>query len=148
MATVAEPKLMTAEEFMAADLGEGTFELVRGKVIEIPPPMPQHGRVCVNTGFALESYGRQSGLGYVLSNDSAVLTERGPDTVRGLEVCFYSHARWPRSQVGTTLPPVPPDLAVEVASPTTRPATLFRRVGECLEAGVSLVWVVYSRSAR
>ena len=75
MATAAQPKLLTAEEFMAADLGEGTFELVRGEVVEVPPPMPEHGRVCVNSGFALESYGRQSGLGYALSNDSAVLTE-------------------------------------------------------------------------
>ena len=91
------PKLLTAEEFMAADLGEGTFELVRGEVVEVPPPMPEHGRVCVNVGFVLETYGRQSGLGYALSNDSAVVTERGPDTVRGADVCFYSHARWPRA---------------------------------------------------
>ena len=69
-------------------------------------------------------YGRQSGLGYALSNDSAVLTERDPDTVRGADVCFYSHARWPRIQVGKTLPPVPPDLAVEVVfagQPARRP---------------------------
>ena len=76
---------------MKADLGEGTFELVRGEVIEVPPSMPEHGRVCVNVGFTLESYGRQSGYGYALSNDSAVVTERGPDTVRGADVCFYSH---------------------------------------------------------
>jgi hypothetical protein len=33
MATVTQTKLLTAEEFMAADLGEGTFELVRGEVV-------------------------------------------------------------------------------------------------------------------
>src|SRR5277367_6034199 len=102
MATVAQPKLLTAEEFMAADLGEGTFELVRGEVIELPPPMPEHGRVCGNAFFVLETYGRQSGLGYGRTNVSAVLTERELDTVRGVDVCFYSHARWPRSQVGRT----------------------------------------------
>ena len=32
MATATKTKLMTAEEFMAADLGEGIFELVRGEV--------------------------------------------------------------------------------------------------------------------
>ncbi len=148
MATVAQPKLMTAEEFMAADLGEGTFELVSGEVIEMPPPMPEHGRVCVNAGFVLELYGRQSGLGYVLSNDSAVLTGRGPDTVRGVDVCFYSHARWPRSQVGRTLPPVPPDLAVEVVSPSNRPGTLLRKVGEYLDSGVPLVWVINPKKRR
>ena len=27
------------------------FELVRGEVIELPPPMKIHGRVCINVGF-------------------------------------------------------------------------------------------------
>ena len=48
MATVAQTKLLTAEEFMAADLGEGTFELVRGEIVEVPPAMPEHGVVCAN----------------------------------------------------------------------------------------------------
>ncbi len=116
MATVAETKLLTAEEFMAADLGDGNYELVRGEIVEMPRPTPEHGRVCMNVGFALELFGRQTGLGYAITNDSAVLTERDPDTVRGPDVCFYTHARWPRSQLGTGLPPVPPDLAVEVYS--------------------------------
>jgi Uma2 family endonuclease len=146
MATATQAKLMTAEEFMAADLGDGTFELVRGEVIEVPPPMPEHGRVCVNTGFVLETYGRQSGRGYALSNDSAVLTERDPDTVRGADIAFYSHERWPRSEVGKTVPPVAPDVAVEVYSPGNRPGTMSRKVAEYLSAGALMVWVIYPAS--
>ena len=138
MATVAEPKLLTAEEFMAADLGEGNFELVRGEVVEVPPAMPDHGRVCMKASFVLETYGRQTGLGYALTNDSAVLTERGPDTVRGPDVCFYSHTRWPESQLGDGLPPVPPDLAVEVVSPRNHPSEMLRKISEYLAVGVSL----------
>lgn len=48
MATGTTTKLMTAEEFMTAELGEGTFELVRGEVVKTPPPMPKHGLVCGN----------------------------------------------------------------------------------------------------
>jgi Uma2 family endonuclease len=145
VATVTQTKLLTAEEFMAADLGEGTFELVRGEVVVMaPPPMPEHGRVQLSAGFVLESFGRQSGFGYCLT-ESAVLTERGPDTVRGPDVCFYSYARWPRAEVGNSLPPVPPDLAVEVVSPGNRPGAIFKKVAEYLEAGVALVWVVYPR---
>jgi Uma2 family endonuclease len=145
MATAMQPqtKLLTAEEFMAADLGEGTFELVRGEVIEVPPPMPEHGRVCGNTFFVLETYGRQSGRGYALSNDSAVLTERDPDTVRGADVAFYSHVRWPRSEVGKSVPPVPPDLAVEVYSPSDRRGAMSRKVAEYVLAGTLMVWVIY-----
>jgi Uma2 family endonuclease len=143
MATATQTKLLTAEEFMAADLGDGTFELVRGVVIEVPPQTPEHGLVCANTSFALETYGRQSGRGYTLSNDSAVLTERGPDTVRGADVAFYSHARWPRAEVGKTVPPVPPDLAVEVYSPSDRQGAMSRKVAEYLSAGTLMVWVIY-----
>jgi Uma2 family endonuclease len=147
MATVAQPKLMTAEEFMAADLGEGTFELVRGEVVPVPPTMPKHGRVCSKTIRILDTFGVQSGYGYCLTG-SAVATERGPDTVRAPDVCFYSHARWPESEIGDGLPPVPPDLAVEVVSPRDRPAGILRKVVEYLEAGVPLVWVVYPKRRR
>jgi Uma2 family endonuclease len=143
MATAAEPKLLTAEEFMAADLGDGNYELVRGEIVEMPRPTPEHGRVCMNAGFALELFGRQTGLGYAITNDSAVLTERDPDTVRGPDVCFYTHARWPRSQLGKGLPPVPPDVAVEVYSPGNRRGKMNKKIWEYLEIGVLLVWVVY-----
>ena len=140
MATVT---IVTADEFMKMDLGPGTFELVRGEVIEVPPPMPEHGRICLNSGFVLESFGRQTGYGYVICNDSAVQTERGPDTVRGADVCFYSHARWPRAEVGRSVPPVAPDLVIEVYSPGNRAGEMRAKVHEYLEAGALMVWVVH-----
>jgi Uma2 family endonuclease len=141
MATVTQTKLLTAEEFMAADLGEGRFELVRREVVLVPPTMPEHGRVCSRINWILETFGRTSGFGYCLS-DSAVSTERGPDTVRGPGISFYSHVRWPESKIGTGLPPVRPDLAVEVVSPGNRPGEMQRKVSEYLEAGVLLVLVI------
>ncbi len=146
MATVVETKLLTAEEFMAADLGEGNFELVRGEIVEMPLAMPEHGRICLNVGFVLEPFGRQTGYGYALSNDTAVVTERGPDTVRGPDICFYSNARWPRAQVGKILPPVPPDVAVEVYSQGNRRGKIQTKISEYLGAGALLVWVVYPES--
>lgn len=142
MATTSRA-LITADEFMAMDLGEGTFELVRGEVIELPPAMPEHGLVCGNTAGILFNYGRQTGYGYVLSNDSAVQTERGPDTVRGADVSFYSQARWPRSEVGRRLPPIAPDLVAKVFSPSNRRPKMFGKVQEYLDAGVLMVWVIH-----
>jgi Uma2 family endonuclease len=145
MATVIEPKLMTAEEFMAADLSEGTFELVRGEVIELPPTMPDHGVVCANVGGVFWDYGRRSGYGYTVSNDAGIQTERDPDTVRGADISFYSHARWPISKVSGHLIPVPPDLAVEVVSPGNHRGAILKKVLEYLEVGVLMVWVVYPK---
>ena len=140
MATVT--KLITADEFLEMDLGEGIFELVRGEIVELPLPMPAHGRYCGNSYFLLETFGRTTGLGYALSNDSAVKTERGPDSVRGADISYYSRALWPRERIGKGLIPVPPDLVVEVLSPSNRPAEMSQKIYEYLAAGVLMVWLI------
>lgn len=141
MATAS--KLMTAEEFMAADLGEGTFELVRGEVIEMPPPGPDHGRISFKAGFVLEIFGARTGFGYCVGNDSAVQTERGPDTVRGPDMAFYSSVRLPRPALTGSAPPVPPDLVIEVFSPSNTARQMREKVNEYLNAGVLMVWVLH-----
>jgi Uma2 family endonuclease len=143
MATASQPKLMTAEEFMAADLGEGRFELVRGQVIELPRARPDHSVVRGNVAGKLVRYGDRSRHGYPLSN--GVLTERGPDTVRVPDVSFYSHARWPVASVSGDVVPTPPDLAVEVVSPGNRSGAILTKVSEYLDAGVLMVWVVHPK---
>jgi Uma2 family endonuclease len=140
--------LITAEEFLRMDLGPGHFELIKGRLVEFPLALPEHGRIGMSTGFVLEDYGRRSGYGFALCNDTVVLTERGPDTVRGPDVCFYRQARWPREQVGRVLPPVPPDLAVEVVSRGNSAAKILAKVSEYLAVGVPAVWVVYPKGRK
>ena len=41
-----------------------------------------------------------------------------------------------------------PDLAVEVLSPDDRPRDVLDKVGEYLEAGVPLVWVIDPRKSK
>ena len=149
MATDVKTKLLTAEEFMAADLGDGTFELVRGEVIQVPPTMPEHGLICMNLVVALRDLRQARQVTATqLSNDSAVVTERGPDTVRGADISYYRHEQWPRSEVGSTLPPVHPDLVVEVYSPGNRSGKILEKVAEYLDAGIPLVWIVYPKSRK
>ena len=57
-------------------------ELVQGRIITMPPPQPRHGQVCVKVIRILDRYVEEHDLGQVLSNDSGVITERDPDTVR------------------------------------------------------------------
>ncbi|MEO6810028.1 MAG: Uma2 family endonuclease [Isosphaeraceae bacterium] len=142
MATTTR-RLITAEEFLDMDLGEGFHELVRGEVIEVPPPKHPHGRVCMKIGYRLEFYGRESGYGYVLSNDTAVVTERGPDTVRGADLMFYSKARLPESRLDDSALDIVPDLVVEVVSPGNRASEIRSKIHEYLNAGVFMVWIAY-----
>ncbi|QDV33867.1 Uma2 family endonuclease [Tautonia plasticadhaerens] len=143
MATEAKPKLITAEQFMAMDLGEGMHELVRGEIVEVTPPGGWHGFVSANATFVLAKFGRDTGHGYPLSNDTAVLTGRDPDSVRGGDVLYYSNARWPRGQAGPGIPPLAPDLVVEVYSPSDRPGKMWEKIAEYFNAGIPMVWVLY-----
>ena len=86
IAVLAPQKLkMNVDEFYdfvnAPENRNGCFELVRGEVIEGSRPTRIHGRVCINTGFALETYARKRKKGYVVSNDSGVILEYDPGTV-------------------------------------------------------------------
>ena len=141
MATDARTRLLTAEEFMELDLGEGVHELVRGEIIEVPPARVRHGRVCMKIGVALDTFGTRTGHGFALGNDTAVVTTRGPDTVRGGDVLYYSNARWGDRPLGDDLPPIVPDLVVEVRSPSDRPGAIRQKVSEYLDAGIAMVWI-------
>ena len=129
---------------MAADLGEGTFELVRGEMVEVPPPMPEHGRVCVNAAIRPRIYGRQSGYGYCLVQRLGRADRARPRHGSRRRRLLLQ----PRSLASIAgrqdLPPVPPDLAVEVVSPSNRPGEMQQESrANTSSVGVSLVWVVY-----
>ncbi|MHB1561595.1 MAG: Uma2 family endonuclease, partial [Isosphaeraceae bacterium] len=87
---------MTAREFgLRPDPGHPE-ELVRGRIVAMPPPDRRHGKVCTRSTGILDQFVTEHDLGHVLSNDSGVITERDPDTVRGADVAYYSYARLPR----------------------------------------------------
>lgn len=142
MATTSKT-ILTAEEFLEHFAGRGAFELVNGEVVNVSPGNVEHGIICFNVGSLLREYGQSTGYGYVTGADAAVLVSREPDTVRGADVAFYSEARLPRKSVGSGLVTVPPDLVVEVFSPSDRSATIRSKINEYLLAGVLMVWVVY-----
>ena len=137
MATATATKKITADEFMDMDPGEGLYELVDGEIIEVPLPEYAHGYVCGNAYSAFREYGRRTGHGHAASNDSMVKIDTF--NVRGADVCYYSEARWPKERIGKERPPVPPDLVVEVLSPSDRPTKFLKKVINYLDAGVAVV---------
>src|SRR5438874_4268932 len=93
-ATIAK-RLLTAEEYgRRPDDGRKT-ELVRGEVVEVNMPYPRHGQICCQIAYLLRRFQEDRPIGHVLTNDSGVVTEHDPDTVRGPDVAFYSFTRVP-----------------------------------------------------
>ncbi len=74
----------------------------------------------------------------------AIVTERGPDTVRGADIVFYSFALMPKDSIPDDYPEVPPELFVEVRSPSDRWRDIQEKVDEYLKAGVLVVCVLDS----
>jgi Uma2 family endonuclease len=141
MSTIAD-KLLTVEEYAKLpDLGYPN-ELVRGRIVRMNPPQSRHGQVCAAATFLLSRFAREHDLGHVLSNDSGVITERGPDTLRGADVAFYSFERVPKGPLGEGYLEVAPDVVFEVLSKFDRWPKVLAKIAEYLGAGVRVVCVL------
>jgi len=143
MATATPPQtVMTAEEFAQRPDPGYPEELVKGRIVRMSSPGAEHGRICNKVGRYLGNYVEDHDLGHVLNNDSGVVTERGPDSVRGPDVSYYSYHRLPKGPLPKSYPEVAPELVFEVRSPSERWPKLLGKVAEYLDAGVSIVCVL------
>jgi Uma2 family endonuclease len=140
MATVTE--LLTAAEFAVRPDPGYPEELVQGRIVTMPPPTPRHGQICGKVDRLFGTFADEHDLGHVLCNDSGVITERDPDTVRGADVSFYSYAKVPRGKIARGYLDVVPDLVVEVRSEDDRWGDILAKVHEYLAAGVGVVVVL------
>src|SRR5438105_1056730 len=97
MTSLTTKKLMTAEEFFEwanrTENRDRHYELERGEVVEVAQPGERHGFVCLNVGRILGNYTFQRRKGYACGNDTGLIVERDPDTVRGPDVILYDEVR-------------------------------------------------------
>jgi Uma2 family endonuclease len=142
MATAELPALMTAEEFSRRPDPGHPEELIRGRVVRMPPPGRRHGEVCGQAVYLFKRFLEDHDVGRVLSRDSGVITERGPDTVRGADVAYYSFETMPRGIASRGYGPEIPELVVEVRSPSDRWREVVEKVAEYLRAAVRVVVVL------
>jgi Uma2 family endonuclease len=144
MSTVTTP-LMTAEAFFAwcqrPENRDKHLELERGKVVEVSRPGERHGIVCGNVAWLLGSYLRQRQRGRLCANDTGIIWERDPDTVRGPDCVLYDRGQ-PFEQASVKYSDEVPQLVVEVLSPKDRWGKVLQRITDYLQRGVQLVWLI------
>lgn len=132
---------MTADEFAATD--HKGFELVQGQLVELSV-----SNTTANTATEVLFYGIQftkpRNLGAWFSSEGGVRCfPDDPDRVRKPDAFFVSRERLPGDTWSTAFVSIPPDLAVEVVSPNDLAYEVQGKVRESLEAGVTVVWVIY-----
>lgn len=139
--TLPAAKLLTLDDYLTLPDDGRRTELVRGVVVEVPSPKPKHGYFCGNIAGELRQFVRSRNLGRVVTNDSGVVTERNPDTLRGMDVAFYSFARVPAGEPPDGYWPAP-ELVFEVLSPANTKKAMSAKVAEYHAAGVLVVCVL------
>lgn len=137
-ASMATTARATEADLRNAPDDGGRYELVDGAVVRMRPAGARHGHVNIRLAARLEAYASAAGLGRVYDSSTGFRMPSG--NVRSPDVSFVSAGRIDPEERGFA--PVPPDLAVEVLSPSESPRHVADKVAEYLEAGVRLVWVI------
>jgi Uma2 family endonuclease len=144
MATV-QTHLMTADEFWEwagrQENQDRWYELNRGEVVEVPPPGFLHGVVCILIGRILSNYTFQKKAGVVCGNDTGLLVEKDPDSIRGPDVMLFDQPHR-YEDLSPKYATEVPRLIVEVLSPHDQMSKTNRRISQYLNRGVPLVWLV------
>ena len=131
----AIPTTMTLEEFLEHDV-EG-YEYVNGELVPMAPPSREHGEISVNVIRYLDAHVYQNKLGRLYTPETTF--QIGERTAKP-DVAFVSTDRLTGDK--TKGFSIPPDLAIEVVSPSDVLSRIAEKALAYLEAGTRLVWVL------
>jgi len=138
MPTLSTTK-MTAEQFF--QLGEDPvgirLELVDGEIAVGPSITPRHSYATMQLATFLDAQNDSQNIGEVYSGVGIVLDHF---TVRRPDILYYQKAR--THLVGEIAMQGPPDLAVEVISPSSVEIDRVDKFAQYRSAGVANYWIV------
>ncbi|KPK83337.1 MAG: hypothetical protein AMS25_00185 [Gemmatimonas sp. SM23_52] len=138
---MASVKLMTAEELLRDQPPHKRSELIGGRLVVREPAGARHGAVANRLAYRLTAHVDVRRLGRVYAAETGFKLESDPDTVRAPDVAFIAKERLPDTEPAG-FPDYAPDLVVEVLGSDDRPGQVLAKIGDWLNAGVRLVWVV------
>lgn len=140
MAIAEQPQPITAEQFASLDAPRWS-ELVRGHLVEMPPPGAPHGKVQFRLAARLGRYLDDHPIGEGFT-ETGFMVARSPDVVRAPDVAFVRRERLDRMEPVTGYFDGAPDLAIEIVSPHDKVVDLDAKVTEYFAAGAGAVWIV------
>ncbi len=130
---------MTAEElFWLPDDGL-RHELIKGELLTMSPSGESHGLVSAMIAHLLLRFVVDNNLGIVYGAETGFQLEKDPDTVLAPDVTFISRERV--GAISDGYRSGPPDLVVEVLSPSDRKTKIEENTARWLEFGVKAVWI-------
>jgi Uma2 family endonuclease len=142
----ATERTYTLSEYERLPEDDGNLvELVEGRLVREPRPNAEHSWLMGELTGRIREHVRKRRLGVTLPEAGFVLAD-DPPTVRGPDIAFIARANLPPGGFPRAFWTIPPDLAVEIVSPSNTRAEIREKVLEYLDAGTRFVWVVEPRT--
>lgn len=139
--SMATTTAMTADALLRLPDRDGSYELVRGELRRKMAPNFRHFRTDGRVSRVVGNFVDEHQLG-IFGSEGGYLLERDPDTVLIPDLSFVRAERLPPEDEQSGYPPLAPDLAIEILSPSDSALEIEKKVETYLRAGVRLVWVV------
>ncbi|MEZ6127655.1 MAG: Uma2 family endonuclease [Planctomycetaceae bacterium] len=137
------PGQATLDDLIGANHNGGLCELVDGTLVEKAMGW-QESVIAMYLGRLMSDFVVSRNLGFISGADGFV--QLFPDLVRGPDVAYFSWQRLPNQQLpATPVPPIVPNIAVEVISISNTRSEMIRKNREYFRAGVTQVWMVDPR---
>ena len=136
---IPEQGPMTLEEFLENDI-EG-YEYVKGELIAMPAASFRHGAISVRIIRYLDPHVHNNKLGHLFTAETSF---KVGERVLKPDVAFVSTERLDVDKDKGF--PIPPDLAIEVVSPSDIHSRVIGKALAYLDAGTRLVWAVEPES--
>jgi len=130
-----ETESITLEEFLTNDYS--SYEYAKGELVPMSFPTMEHGEISTNIVTLLNNYVRQHQLGRIYTAET---TFQVGESGRKPDVAFVSQERLPENKRQASQSP--PDLAIEVVSPSDTVYNVLEKVLEYLDAGTQMLWVI------
>ena len=132
--------LLTAEQFAQLETAEDEhFELIEGELIALSSPTPLHAEICYRMERRVRDYFEHQASGIAFRDIDCLLSS---NTVRRPDLSIFLAARAPLIDLKKVPVPFPPDIAVEVISPSELAIQVHRKALDYLRAGSQEVWLL------
>jgi len=115
------------------------YELVDGEIV-VSPAGVLHGEITLKIAHIIATFLDDHPIGKVYGDNIGLVFPTG--NLRSPDAFFVRTEKLPDGKSPVTFGEFVPDLAVEVLSPGHGPRYVASKIGEFLECGVLLVWVV------
>ncbi|MCM3872987.1 MAG: Uma2 family endonuclease [Pyrinomonadaceae bacterium] len=133
---------MTADELLALPHGQFCYELINGELKKMSPAGHDRGRLAMELAGPLQQFVKKKKLGKIYAAETGFLLTTNPDTVRAPDIAFIAQERVDKVGRSKGYWIGPPDLAVEVMSPSDTVSAVEDKLQMWLKSGTQLVWVV------